>query len=48
MSDPRFVYKDDNFGKRVLDRQTGRWMGVDLVREMFKAIPAKASVCAIA
>ena len=36
----RFVYKDgDSFGPRVLDRRHGRWMSVDLVREMAAALP---------
>jgi hypothetical protein len=41
MSTERFVYKDGGcFGPRILDRNTGRWMGVDLVREMADTIPA--------
>lgn len=42
-SEARFVYKNTlPFGPRVLDRNTGRWMGVDLMREMHKAIPRNA------
>lgn len=40
-AEKRFVFKDDRFGPRVADLKSGRWMSVDLVREMFDAIPKR-------
>jgi hypothetical protein len=39
MNDARFTYADDHFGPRVRDMKTGRWMGVDLVKDMASVIP---------
>lgn len=39
MTEVRFVYKNDNdFGPRILDRKTGRWMGLDLAKEYAEVV----------
>ena len=40
MSQDRFRYNEKIHGPRVIDSKTGRWMSVDLVREMASVIPA--------
>lgn len=40
MSQDRFRYDEKIHGPRVIDSKTGRWMSVDLVRDMASAIPS--------
>lgn len=44
MAEPRFVYRPDHpFGPNIIDRQTGKWMGMELVREYVAVAQAALS-----